>query len=153
MRQHTVFASPVCSIHQMFFLTFCVELQRHTEQVFAPPRAKGQIRRKELHCNQPLKIQLINVPQKPSSHQLQAAQPRAVLSPFLILTALFRNTLKCFCRIMNVFPFLQNGPNSAIYIKYCSPQNKCLAVISKVQRRENAVLTSHFLCSKNNIFI
>lgn len=76
-RQHTRFASPVFSMHQMFFLTFCVELRRHSEQVSAPPQAKGQSQRKRLHHNQPLQIQLFTPPQKPSSHQLQAAQLRA----------------------------------------------------------------------------
>lgn len=53
-RQHTRFASPACSKHQMFFLTFWAELLRHSEQVSVPPRAKGQIQRKKLHHNQPL---------------------------------------------------------------------------------------------------
>lgn len=79
-RRHTRFASPACSKHQMFFLTFWAELLRHSEQVSVPPRAKGQIRRKKLHHNQPL--QTFHPTPKPSHYQLQACTARSL---FLIL--------------------------------------------------------------------
>lgn len=77
-RHNTRFSTPVYSMYQMFFLTLCVKLLRHSEQVSAPPLAKGQIQRKKLHCNHPLQIQFFTLLPNQSSHQQQAALPKVM---------------------------------------------------------------------------
>lgn len=56
-RQNTRFASPACSEHQMFSLTFLAELPKHRKQVPVGPRAEGQIYMEVLHLNKLLQIQ------------------------------------------------------------------------------------------------
>lgn len=79
-RQHTRFASPACSKHQMLFLTFWAELPRHSEQVSVPPGPRGRFRGRSYIIISHFK--LFTLPPKPSHHQLQACPARSL---FLIL--------------------------------------------------------------------